>query len=232
MAVSRRAWAALTGVAVLACATPAAAATLGGIGPSVLQTSSDTAAIFAVADDFAGSGSLSAHIADTGQSWTVTAGGFAVANGTVAATSSPAPSQAHVTGPGGSYIASVQFSRPWHRGQGGGLWLNGNAAGTTGVWVIWENRAGGTITMTKYVNGVPTVLDTRSGVGRPDNSAPAPLAVAFDASLGRYTVMFDAYPPYSVTLSAADTALLAANTRVGIRVVSVTEMSSLRVVTQ
>jgi hypothetical protein len=232
MAMSRRAWAAVTGAAVVACASPAAAASLGGVPPSVLQSSSDTAAIFAVADDFVGTGSLSTHVADTGQAWTVTTGGFGIAAGEVAATSAPAPNQAHVTGPGDSYIASVQFYRPWSRGQGGGLWLNGDAAGTTGVWVLWENKAGGSITVTKFVSGVETVLDTRSGVGRPTDPAPGTLAVAFDAVLGRYTVMLDSYPSYTVTLSSADAALLTPNARVGLRVESATAMGTFRVLAQ
>jgi hypothetical protein len=207
------------GVGCLAMVVASAAA-LGGVRPATLfaQNQAVTIAV-GVSDTFTGASgtNLTAHTSDTGQTWTQSAGSFTLTGsaGTKSGTNSAISAAWLTTGlTAGSYTASVTMSQPNNPACCGGLYLNVDATGASGISVIWYDDTGGRIVIGKRNGATITALQTFTGVGLPAVNLAMPLQVTYLA--GTYTVRFMGSLVGSYTLSAPDLATYGGSTRSGI----------------
>ena len=195
---------------VLGFTSVASAATIGGLAATKLFTQILAGPSLGIVDTFKGTGSstLAGRIADTGQKWTVSKGTFALnAGGTaLASTSSTLLSEAWVPGTVTAYTAQIDLTRVSTATTNGGLFLNVDSLGTTGLTVVWQPGATttGQIVFGKVTGGTTiTTLNTKTGVGVPAVGSAATLTVVCDGA-GTYTITYGSAASYQVVLSAAD----------------------------
>jgi hypothetical protein len=204
------------GVAVMAVVSAgvAAAASLGGVTSATLFTQVLPGPVIGVSDTFSGTGALAGRVSDTGQTWSTSAAGYTINGGYATASSNTTLDLAWLDNGGlTSWTADVTLTRPNNPACCGGLYLNVNAAGTSGILVTWQ--AAGTVVIEKDVAGTRTVLDSRSVGTFPINTA-TPLSVAYDNSTGKYTVALGGFASYTYTLSPADKTTFGLNTGAGL----------------
>ena len=198
----------------------ASAATVGGLTAAKLFTQILAGPSLGIVDTFKGTGSstLAGRIADTGQKWTVAKGTFALnAAGTaVASTSGTLLSEAWVPGTATAYTAQIDLTRVSTTTTNGGLYLNVDSLGTTGLTVVWQPGTTGQIVFGKVTGGTTiTTLNTTTGVGIPAVGTSTTLKVVCDGA-GTYTITYGAASSYQVVLSAADKTTFAGLKNAGI----------------
>jgi hypothetical protein len=198
----------------------ASAASLGGVRSATLFAQDQAASIaVGVSDTFGGTSgtALAAHTSDTGQTWSQSVGSFTLTgtNGVRSGTNNGLSAASLPSGlTAGSFTASVTLTQPNNPACCGGLYLNVDSTGSTGITVIWYDDTGGRIVVGRRSGTTITALKTFTGVGLPAVNLAMPLQVTY--LNGTYTVRFMGNLVGSHTLSAADLTTYGANTRAGI----------------
>lgn len=165
---------------------------------------------------------LTAHPADTGQTWTAVAGTWTVNGASDWVTSNSTANGRAVLNSGvagARTTIKLNFSSTQTAtNRSAGVFVNSNAAGTTGIVVRYRATAVTTavIEILKINAGVTTLLNSSAATTIPASATATPLGVQFNSSTGQYTINWNTDATINYTLSAADLTLVGANTRMGL----------------